>query len=127
MSKGQMKHEIDITKFNIMAFASNVLSFQNGFVTVTDENLGKVHFSVSKSPPGGQKSPGVKFISEKAGKWIDALQAQGRTSLKGALAQSIIQFRHGFKNFALGRHNSLFSADAGGILNSDKVSQTNQK
>ena len=124
MSKGQMKHEINITKFNIMAFASNVLSFQNGFVTVTDENLGKVHFSVSKC---GQKSPGVKFISEKAGKWIDALQAQGRTSLKGALAQSIIQFRFGFKIFALGRHNSLFSADAGGILNSDKVSQINQK
>ena len=39
-----MKHEIDITKFNIMAFASNVLSFQNGFVTVTDENLGNVYF-----------------------------------------------------------------------------------
>ena len=43
--KGQMKHEINITKFNIMAFASNVLSFQNGFVTVTDENLGIVNFS----------------------------------------------------------------------------------
>ena len=39
-----MKHEIDITKFNIMAFASNVLSFQNGFVTVTDENLGNLYF-----------------------------------------------------------------------------------
>ena len=44
LSKGQMKHEINITKFNIMAFASNVLSFQNGFVTVTDENLGTAHF-----------------------------------------------------------------------------------
>ena len=33
------------------------------------------------------------LILDKAGKWIDALQAQGRTSLKGALAQSIIQFR----------------------------------
>ena len=42
--KGQMKHEINITKFNIMAFASNVLSFQNGFVTVTDENLGTAQF-----------------------------------------------------------------------------------
>ena len=80
-----MKHEIDITKFNIMAFASNVLSFQNGFVTVTDENLGNVYFC--------QKIEGSKFVLDKAGKWIDALQAQGRTSLKGALAQSIIQFR----------------------------------
>ena len=37
-----MKHEINITKFNIMAFASNVLAFQNGFVTVTDDNLGNL-------------------------------------------------------------------------------------
>lgn len=43
-----MKHEIDITKFNIMAFASNVLSFQNGFVTVTDENLGNLPFDASR-------------------------------------------------------------------------------
>ena len=47
-----MKHEIDITKFNIMAFASNVLSFQNGFVTVTDENLGNVHFWCQNNPSG---------------------------------------------------------------------------
>ena len=83
-----MKHEIDITKFNIMAFASNVLSFQNGFVTVTDENLGNVYL--------WKKFEGSKFVSDKAGKWIDALHAQGRTTLKGALAQSIIQFRIGF-------------------------------